>query len=168
MRSQDWGQPGLHNETLSQAYTHTDCSMGCWSQQEECIARRAAALQRSCVVQQTTPIFPCSNQLLPYPRLSTAAGLCPSISTCFCRDMCQCVCDLSRNLLQGSLGHQVFRLVSHLCWWAQRKESVADCTICSVPIGAPPQSPVPLQLSDVIFVAPLEGGLDQPQGKEAH
>lgn len=123
---------------------------------------RAAALQRSCVVLQTTPIFPCSNQLLPYPRLSTATGLCPSISTCLCRDMCQCVCDLSRNLLQGSLGHQVFRLVSHLCWGAQRKESVADCTICSVPIGAPPRSPVPLQLSDVIFVAPLEGGLDQP------
>lgn len=32
------------------------------------------------------------------------------------------VCDLSRNL-QGSLGHQVFRLVSHLCWGAQRNES---------------------------------------------
>lgn len=76
------------------------------------------------------------------------------------------MCDLSRNLLQGSLGHQVFRLVSHLCWGAQRKESVANCTICSVPIGAPPYSPVPLELSDVIFVAPLEGGLEQPQGKE--
>lgn len=76
------------------------------------------------------------------------------------------MCDLSRNLLQGSLEHQVFRLVSHLCWGAQRKESVANCTICSVPIGAPPHSPVPLELSDVIFVAPLEGGLEQLQGKE--
>lgn len=147
-------------------HTHTDCSMVCWSQQEECIARRAAALQRSCVVLQTTPIFPCSNQLLPYPRLSTAAGLCPSISTCLCRDMCQCV-TLAEICCKGVLDTKCSDLYP-ICAGEHRERKVANSTICSVPIGAPPQSPDPLQLSDVIFVAPLEGGLDQPQGKEAH
>lgn len=122
-------------------YIHTqrDCSVGCWSQQER-IAQRAAALQTSCDL-QTTPVFPCSNQLLPYPRLSTAAGLCPSISTCLCRDMCQCV-TLAEVCCKGVWDTKCSDLYP-ICAGEHRERKVANCTICSVPIGAPPQSPGP-------------------------
>lgn len=66
------------------------------------------------------------------------------------------MCELIRTLLQGSLGHQAFTLLFHLCWGEQRKERVANCTVFCVPIGAPQQSTVPLQLTGIISVTPLE------------
>lgn len=122
------------------------------------------ALQRS--------VSPCRPPQFPgFPRLSAAAAVLQwpvALHQHISLQRHVSMYDLSRTLLQGSLGHQVFRLLSHLCWGAQRKESVANYTLYCVPVGASQQSTAPLQLSDATSMAPLEGGLDQPQEKGTH
>lgn len=104
--------------TVSQAYTH---DLECWSIAQR-VSRQAPALQ--------SPASLCSSSRSPYP------GWQPLL---LCREMCPCV-TLSRTLLQGSLGHQVFRLLSHLCWGDRERKVwlMKPCT--AVPIGTTRQS----------------------------
>lgn len=94
--------------------------MGCWNifQKEKHIAQREAGTAETLI-----PL--CSYQLAPIPRLSATAAA------------------LQRNVSLAE--HQVFRLLSRLCW-GDRQESVANETVhcslcwCHLAIYCPPRT----------------------------
>lgn len=123
--------------------------MGCWNifQKEKHIAQRAGRHRRDALaLQSLIPL--CSYQLAPIPRLSaTAAALqrnvflaehcCKGVWNTRCSDFCP-VC-------AGETDRKV---------WLTRLYTALS-------VGATWRSTVPREPSDVISVAPLEGGLTQ-------
>lgn len=125
--------------TVSQAYTP---DLECWSIAQG-VSRQAPALQ--------SPASLRSSSRSPYPGWQLLL---------LCREMCPCV-TLSRTLLQGSLGHQVSDFCPICAGETEKVWLMKPCT--AVPIGATWQSmscaDLPPELSGIISVAPLEGGL---------
>lgn len=78
------------------------------------------------------PGFPVFFQPFPRPRLASAASVALQRNSS--------MCDPEQNTVARSLGHQVFRLLAHLCWGDRERKVWLMKPYTAVPIGATRQS----------------------------